>query len=153
MASTSLRRIAGRAWASAAGAVAILLTTPLLSGCVGSVSCVDWVFYETDEAMAEDATLVVEGRVMRHAGDIELFGETTPEYEVHVDDVTKTSGSVAPGDVIRVAPAPETCGGDDAETRPLEEDRVYALYLEAAEGVSGTWRTITALQGAVPVDE
>ena len=130
------------------------MASALLSGCTGPVesgTCVDWVSYETDDAMAVDATLVVEGQVVRQTGEVELFGETAPEYEVRVDDVVK--GQADPGDVIRVALTPETCAGDDATSPPgLDVDRAYTLYLEEVDGATDAWSTITAMQGAVPAD-
>jgi len=57
------------------------MASTMLTGCAtGSATCVDWVHFGSDAAMAKDADVVLSGSVTGEAGETELFGERAAAY-------------------------------------------------------------------------
>lgn len=132
-------------WIRRALVAALLATT--LTGCgVSTHTCVSWVWFDTPQAVYDDARLVVRAEVGDVVGTRHVLGVDSPVHRVEVVEVLKGE---SPGPQFDVASTPVTCtGGDDfLEGDPLEVDGEVILFLF---DLDGGWRLLTPVQGVLP---
>ena len=128
-----------------------LLATSVLSGCVTSMSCAGWIFFESPADLAKDARLVVVGESENTGETVQLMGVQAAVHEIAVEEVLKGE---LDGDAIRVASTPDACSAVEGtyypEGDPLAVDGPAEFFIYYHEGV---WRSPTPFQGAIPIPD
>jgi|GEM_PF-6475871 len=129
-----------------AGAVASLLTG-MLTGC-SSVSCAQWVAFESDEQRTESADLVAVVADIRADGDMPIMGSLARAYLARVVEVTK--GDAVIGDDIRIGSTADNCASDPyGEGDQMLLGDPLRVYLTAGEQ---GYTTLTPFDGVQPLD-
>lgn len=131
-------------------AVAALVATASLTGCVRVEGCPGWVDFETPQDMYDGAQVVLLGRPTSDAGDRDVFGRPAAVHRVLVADVLK--GELE-ADLVEVASTPVTCSGENdayPDGDPLDVEGEVILFLTDSEG---GWRLMTPFDGVLPIPD
>ena len=131
-------------WGAAMAAVALV---GALAGCgTRTITCIDWVIFETPADLAEAADLVIVGERIAPDGSSGRFGIEAAAHTIRVDRVLKGELDVTE---IRVLSLPATCSASeypDGDQLAIAGEVQYFLDFE-----DGEWQTLTSYQGAVEV--
>ncbi|MEO5535140.1 MAG: hypothetical protein ABIR17_08425 [Pseudolysinimonas sp.] len=131
-----------------------LLVIGVAAGAVaGSVTrtqtCVSWVSYADEAAMAKDSDVVVEGVVGAVTGKVDLLGGPG---DGHVFEVSAVRQGVLDATTITVVSPRDWCTANPPQPAdPLREGDRVVLYLRDLP-TSDAWSTLTPFQGVIPLD-
>ncbi|WP_127473395.1 hypothetical protein [Microbacterium sulfonylureivorans] len=132
---------------------ALLLFAACLSGCsvlpMQTMTCVDWVWFETPRDAAEDSDAVVIGQVVGSTGTVDRYGHASHVWTVEVSEWVEGSGA----DTIEVVSQPRTCetGSPYPDGDPLDTEAEVMLFLRQQDDASA--ETVTGLQGVIPAPD